>query len=139
MSQLILIQDTLDLARDLAIEIEMRDMPPTREQIVGALQVMDAKLFGAGEDVRTLLGIERGFAIPDFELEVDLIDDAEFATTEIGASVVKARIDGFRWIGSAVTTGFGIRLFGVDVIEPKRDRVPTAFVPLEAVNIRLAA
>ena len=139
MSELILIKDTLDFARELAIDLELRETLPSEDEILGALQVMDSQLTGAGEDVRAMFAIERAFAFSDFIPEVDLMSDGEISDTEIGTSIVRARLDGFRWIGSTFTTGFGLRLFGVDVIEPKRDHIPTAFVPIESVNLRLAA
>ncbi len=139
MAEITLIHDSIEFARDLAIDLEQREMLPTEDDILAALQIMDAQLTGVGEDTRAMFAIERAFELPDFELEVELMSDAEIASLEIGKSVVRARLDGFRWVGSTVTSGFGLRLFGVDVVEPTRDHVPTAFVPLEAVNLRLAA
>lgn len=138
MSKLILIQDTIDFAKELAFEMELRSEPPSDDDILGALHVMDARLKGAKEDIRAMFAIEQAFAIPDFELKVDLMSDKEYADSVIDTSVVRARLDGFRWVGNIMSSGFGLRLFGIDVVEPKKNHIPTAFVPLESVNIRLA-
>lgn len=139
MSELVLIQDTLDFAKDIAYDLEMREAAPSEYDIVSALQIMDAGIKGAGEDIRTMIALTRAIAIPSCPIDLSLYSDQELTDYEIGASVVRARIDSFEWLGSLMTTGFGIRLYGVDVSEPERKHIPTVFVPLEAVNLRLIA
>lgn len=139
MAEITLIQDSIEFARDLAIHLELKEVPPSEDDILSALQIMDAQLTGAGEDVRAMFAIHHAFAVPDFSIEVEMMHDDEIDDSRIGESVVRARLDGFRWFGSTHASGFGLRLFGVDIVEPTRNHVPTAFVPLEAVSLRLAA
>ena len=139
MAKIEIIEDTIEFARELAYEVELRSEPPSEAEILGTLQIMDAQLKGCGENVRSMFTFESAFIIPDFPLEVELMTNQEFATSVVTASVVKARLTHFEWSGNLVDAGFGLRLHGVDFIEPVRRHEPTAFVPLHALGLRLAA
>jgi hypothetical protein len=139
MAKIETIVDTLDFAKELAWELELRDSPPTKEDIYGALHIMDSQLQGCGEDIRTLIFVDQAYLLPTYEIEVEMLSDAEIENSTLTESVVKARIDHFEWVGSLVVCGFGLRVFGVDVIEPFKKHEPTAFIPLESINLRLAA
>ncbi|MFT4532444.1 MAG: hypothetical protein ACI9T8_000467 [Candidatus Saccharimonadales bacterium] len=138
MTKLHIIQDTINFAREIAFEVELRPDPPSQDQILAALEVMDAQLKDSGENIRSMFGFEAAFLIPDHPLEVELMEEDEYASSVVPASVVKARLDHFEWTDSVTNTGFGLRLFGVDFIEPKRKHATTAFVPLYALDIRLS-
>ena len=139
MSKIEIINDTIDFARELAFEVELRPELPTEQEILSTLEIMDAQLKGSGENVRSLFAFETAFLIPDYSIEVELMEDDEFVASTVPASIVKARLSHFEWSGNMVDTGFGLRLFGVDFVEPVRRHEPTAFVPLRALDLRLAA
>lgn len=134
-----IISDTLDFAKELAWSLELSSQAPSEEEILAALQVMDAQLVGAGENVRALFSIQRAFTVPDCAPELELMDDSEVMASILEPSIIKARIHRFEWMGSLVTTGFGVRMYGIDVLEPVRLSKSTAFVPLEDITLRLSA
>lgn len=132
-----MIHDTIDFAKEIAYNFELRNSLPTDDEIYGALQIMDAQLKGSGDDKRVMLALEQAYLLPSFSIETGLMHDEELASTEVLPSIVKARIDHFEYVGSVVTCGFGIRVFGVDFIEPIRKHEPTAFIPLHGLSLSL--
>jgi hypothetical protein len=137
MSNIEMIQDSIEFAKEIAYDFELKNELPTDSQIYGALQIMDAQLKGSGEDTRVMLALEHAYLLPSFSIEAALMSDEEVASTVVAQSVIKARLDHFEHVGCVITTGFGIRVFGVDFIEPVKKHAPTAFIPLHALNLRL--
>lgn len=68
-----------------------------------------------------------------------MIEEWEVGASRIDNPIFKAKVDQYIWFGSVTITGFGLRVIGVDFIEPRRHHIPTAFVPISFVDIKLAA
>jgi hypothetical protein len=94
------------------------------------------QLKGGGRELIKAAAI---FAVPDHEADVDMIEEWEVRGSRIDRPIFKAKVDQFVWFGSVTFTGFGLRVYGVDFIEPSRHHIPTAFVPVSFIDIKLAA
>lgn len=138
MAKIETISDSLEFAKEIAYDFEINNPLPSEVQILGALQIMDAQLHGSGQDVRGMFFVESCLLIPEDELDIMFMDDRSIADNALPPSVVKARISRFNWLGSINMSGFGIRLHGLDIVEPKRKHEPTTFIPLQFVDLRLA-
>ena len=132
------IEDTIEFARELAIDLELSGSP-TETDIQAAVDVMNHHLFGVGANTRALLGAQELYKdLPTYEAELELLREEDIQQAKIERVIAKAKIDSFHWLGSASITGFGLQVYGVDMLAPIVKHANSAFIPLDAVGVRLA-
>lgn len=135
---LVRIEDSIEFARELAIDLELSGAP-TEGDIHAAVDAMNHHLFGTGANTRALLSAQELYEdLPTYEMEVELLSEQEIQQAKIEQAIVKAKIDSFYWLGSASVTGFGLQMYGVDILTPVARHSNSIFVPLDAVGVRLA-
>jgi len=135
---LIQITDTIEFAREIASDIQAHELP-TEDIIQAAVDVMNHHLFGVRGNTRALLRADAAYLIPTDQIEAELLlTEQEIADARVDNAIMRTKIDSFTWFGSTALTGFGLRTFGVDLLAPEPRHVDTAFIPLEAVGVRLA-
>jgi len=134
------VTDSIDLARELSIELETRPIPPSEADIYAAVYVMNQHLLGVKGNTPALIKAEEAYLnLPNDEMDVAFLTDSEINEARVEKAIMRGRIESFHWLGSTAVTGFGVHLYGVDLISPRKQFSATAFVPVEAISLRLAS
>lgn len=134
------VTDSIDLARELSIELETRNTPPTEADIYAAVYVMNQHLRGVKGNIPALIKADEAYLnLPYDEMDVAFLTDNEIEKARVEKAIMRGRIESFHWLGSTAMTGFGVHLYGVDLIAPHKQFSATAFVPVEAISLRLAS
>jgi hypothetical protein len=134
------VTDSIDLARELSIELEMRPIPPTEEDIFDAVYIMNQHLEGVTGQVPALITANEAYLdLPADVSDAAFISSAAIEKTRIEQATMRGRIERFHWFGSTVLTAFGVQLYGTELITPHRKFYSSAFVPVEAISLHLAA
>jgi len=134
------VTDSIDLARELSIELETRNVPPTEADIYAAVYVMNQHLRGVKGNIPALIKADEAYLnLPYDEMDVAFLTDNEIEKARVEKAIMRGRIESFHWLGSTAMTGFGVHLYGVDLIAPHKQFSATAFVPVEAISLRLAS
>jgi len=134
------VSDSIDLARELSIELETRPYPPTEEDIYAAVYVMNQHLLGVKGNTPSLIKADEAYLnLPYDEMDVAFLTDTDIEEARVEKAIMRGRVESFHWLGSTAMTGFGVHLYGVDLIAPHKQFSATAFVPVEAISLRLAA
>ena len=135
-----LISNSIDLARELSLDLELQPETPSEEQIGAAIHVMNQHLWSVKGDVPALFRAEEAYLdLPEMPQDIELLSHSSLMHSRIEQAVIKGKIDSFRWLGSTGVTAFGIQLYGVDVLAPRKMTSRNAFVPVEAVGAQFAA
>jgi hypothetical protein len=134
------VPDSIDLARELSIELETRPYPPTEEDIYAAVYVMNQHLLGVKGNTPALIKADEAYLnLPYDAMDVAFLTDTEIEEARVEKAIMRGRIESFHWLGSTAMTGFGVHLYGVDLLAPHKQFSATAFVPVEAISVRLAS
>jgi len=134
------VPDSIDLARELSIELETRPYPPTEEDIYAAVYVMNQHLLGVRGNTPALIKADEAYLnLPYDAMDVAFLTDTEIEEARVEKAIMRGRIESFHWLGSTAMTGFGVHLYGVDLLAPHKQFSATAFVPVEAISVRLAS
>jgi hypothetical protein len=139
-SRIDLITDSISFARELSVDLATREYPPTESEIHSAVKIMNQHLRGVKGDVPAIIKADTAYLnLPYDKMDVEFLSDAAIEQAKIEKALMRGRIESFHWLGSQAMTAFGVHLFGVDLIEPERRFLTTAFVPVEAISSQLAA
>lgn len=136
------IKDPLSLARVLSHDLKTRPELPTENDISEAVKIINEYYYAtkSDEEDRTILRTaEAFFDLPDDPVDLELISERHIEATRVQEVTIRGTIHQYHWIGSVAITGFGIRLYGVDMISPDIRFASTAFVPVDAISLQLAA
>jgi hypothetical protein len=134
------VPDSIDFARELSIELETREHPPTEDDIYAAVYVMNQHLLGVKGNTPALIKADEAYLnLPNDQMDVAFLTDAEIEAARVEKAIMRGRVESFYWLGSTALTGFGVHLYGVDLIAPRKQFSATAFVPVEAISLRLAS
>ena len=134
------VSSSIDLARELSIELETRPSPPTEEDIYAAVYVMNQHLLGVKGNTPALIKADEAYLnLPYDEMDVAFLTDEEIEKARVEKAILRGRIESFHWLGSTAMTGFGVNLYGVDLIAPHKQFSATAFVPVESISLHLAS
>jgi hypothetical protein len=131
--------DSIEFAKEIAFELGLHQQGvPSDDMLVTTLDIMNGHLFGTAQNVRVLLKACEAYLVPTHEFEAMLMPDWEFDASRVPDPIIKAKVDSFEWWATGGFSGFGLRVFGVSFVEPKRHHTETAFVPIDAVDLRLS-
>ena len=139
MAELYIARNGLELAREIAWELELRPEPPTEADILAALFVMNSSLPNSEPKDYKLIKALSLFQIPDHDADIEMLEDYEVEAAKVDAPIVRALPRQYKWFGSVTFTGFGLELFAVEFISPQRHHTETAFVPIDYIDLELAA
>ena len=139
MAKIQIVDDSIELAKELAWELELRPNLPSEDDIYGALAVMNGHLFSRQQHGIELIKAAAIFNIPDHDADVAMFEEWEVDQARIDDAIFKAKVEQFIWFGSVTFTGFGLRVHGLNFIEPPIHHIATAFVPVEYIDLKLAA
>lgn len=108
MSQLFLPRDGIELAREIAWELELRPDLPTESDIIAAIQIMNATLpdFDRIKDLALLKALSL-YELPDHDADVEMLEDHEVEAMRVEAPIVKGIPREYRWFGYMSFKGFG--------------------------------
>lgn len=132
-----LINDSILVARQLAINLEYRSKSKDSAEIEAAIQTMNKALAAAPSDASGLLYTREVYVdLPDPVQNIEYLDRRPLMTSRIEKAVVSGRILTYRWLGSEGLALFGIQFNGdVDILEPHYLSPMNAFVPVRALEI----
>ena len=134
------INSSIELAKELSAELESRNTLPTEVDIHAAVQVMNHHLIGVGGNTPALIQAHEAYLnLPKDALDVEFLADSDIQRARVEKAIMRGRVESFHWLGSTVMTGFGVQLYGVELIAPRKQYSATAFVPVDGINVRLAS
>ena len=134
------VPDSIELARELSLELELRETPPSEDDIYAAVHIMNQHLLGVGGNVPSLIKTGEAYLnLPYDAMDVAFLTDEAIERAKVEQAIMRGRIESFHWLGSTAMTGFGVNLYGVELLSPFKQFSASAFVPVEAITTRLAA
>ena len=134
------VSSSIDLARELSIELDTRDSPPNENDIYAAVHVMNEHLRGVGGNVPALIKAGEAYVdLPDDQMDAEFIHESLIERARVDQAIMRGRIERFHWFGSTTMTAFGVQMYGVELISPYRKYHTSAFVPVESISLQLAS
>lgn len=134
------VADSIDLARELSIELETRTSMPSEADIHAAVDVMNHHLFGVGGNKPALIKAESAFVnLPNNEFDAEFLPDSLIEQARVEQAIVRGRIESFHWLGSTAISAFGVNISGAELIAPRKQFLVSAFIPVEGISLHLAA
>jgi hypothetical protein len=135
------VNDSIDLAKELSLELEARTRGlPSETDIHAAVQVMNHHLFGVKANTPALIKADEAYLnLPNDSMDLEFIADTDIQQARVEKAIMRGRVESFYWLGSTAISGFGVHLYGVELIAPRKQFSATAFVPVEAISMRLAS
>jgi hypothetical protein len=132
MKKLYIPEHSIELARELALEVELRDELASDENIRFTLDVMNGALVADPiRKGRQLISAGMVFEVPDHDADIEMLEESEVEEAKRENVAFAAKIDHYMWFGCMSFRGFGLRVWGLDYKTPKRVHAGTAFVPLD--------
>ncbi len=133
---------TLDLTRELALEAELLApdgiVPETMARHI--IDITNRHLHISKEPKDLLLIAASALFLTDSTSDIEFMSDENVAQTFVDKrTVARGHLYSIEHLASVAYTGFGLRLFGVDVLEPFKIHVETLLVPVESVTFTLAS
>ncbi len=123
---------SIELARELALEVELREELATDDNIRHTLDVMNGALVADPiRNGRQLISAGMVFEVPDHDADIEMLEESEVEKAKRENVAFAAKIDHYMWFGCMSFRGFGLRVWGLDYKTPKRAHAGTAFVPLD--------
>jgi len=130
---------SIDLARELSVELETRGTLPAESDIYAAVHIMNEYLQGVHGDVPALIKAGEAYLDPPADqMDVEFLSEQVIAQARVEQAIMRGRIERFHWFGSATMSAFGVQMYGVELIEPRHKYHISAFVPVESVSLQLA-
>jgi hypothetical protein len=129
--------DGIDVAKEIAWELELRGSPPQEDQIYGALQAMNAALtLGAvGGCERRIITAHELWEVPSDEPDVEMLEDWDVAAARVENPVETGLPRQFTWFAAVAFTGFGLEVFAPVYLYPQRRHRETVLVPLDTLFV----
>ena len=133
---------TVDLTRELVLEARLSApyglvSDEVNEYIIA---VANTHLLTSGEPRDIWVLAHSALLLPSCHADIEFMTDEEVAATlHEGETVAKGRLCGVEYVASAAFSGFGLRLFGVDLREPEPAFRESLFVPVDSVTLTLPA
>lgn len=87
------VSSSIDLARELSIELETRPSPPTEEDIYAAVYVMNQHLLGVKGNTPALIKADEAYLnLPYDEMDVAFLTDEEIEKARVEKAILRGRI-----------------------------------------------
>ena len=135
-----LINNSVDFAREISREVELRPGLPSEEDLQAAVNVMNQYLWGVKGDIRaTFITDEAYLDLPDSPETIELFSHNSLRASRLPEAIVRGKIDSFKWLGTTGMNAFGLHMNGVDVLAPVRLKTTNAFLPIDAIGNQFAA
>lgn len=134
MNKLYIPDNSIEIAKELAFEVEISDEQPTEDLLVHTLELMNGALaYDPIATSRQLMSADLVYEIPDHEADIEMLSEVEVMASIREKVAFAAKIEQFVWFGCVSFRGFGLRVWGIDYKTPSRHHVPTGFVPLDNI------
>jgi len=134
------VTSSIDLARELSIELETRSTPPGESDIYAAVHVMNEHLRGVKGNIPAVIKSSEAYLdLPDDQTDVEFLPESLIDQARVEQAIMRGRIERFHWFGSTTLTAFGVQMYGVELISPYRRYHTSAFVPVESISLQLAS
>ena len=125
---------SIEFAKEIALESMLRGMVDT-EALQATVDIMNHALFGTGDNDIALIKASKAYVLTTDMIEIEFVDEKTSSDSRVIDPIMKAKIDSFKWLGSATISGFGIILMGVSFYRPKIHHVQSAFIPLNRFDL----
>ena len=134
------VTNSIDLARELSIELDTRDIPPNETDIYAAVHIMNEHLRAVKGNVPAIIKSGEAYLdLPDDQTDVEFLSESIIELSKVEQPIIRGRIERFHWFGSTTMTAFGVQMYGVELISPYRKYHTSAFVPVESISLQLAS
>jgi hypothetical protein len=149
MSSLELINSSVQLAKDLELELNSRPIPPSEEEIKDTIKILNGFLSKTyGKEKSIFLADEAYINIPDTpgSPDIEFFSHHDLMQSKVEDATMRGEIYSFRWLATTAMNAFGFQMYGVDLRVQKpglqieqRISARNAFVPVDGVTTPLAA
>lgn len=129
--------DAFELAKEMSLAMAFADIPPDEDTLRLMLKNLNSSLMGAKDNKPSIVKAGAAFCITNDEIELEFMSEKHISESMVPEPVMKGNVYSFEWLGSVPLTGFGLRMFDVDFIEPKEDWTETLFIPVETIDYRI--
>lgn len=138
-----LLNNSVELARELSLELDTGENPVTEEVIYDTLHILNQYLLAVKGNTPAIVKANEVYL--DLPADVNDLITAEFLSeaaieqSRVEKAIVRGRIEQFQWFGSATMTAFGVQMYGVELISPYHKFHSSAFVPVDTISLQLAS
>ena len=134
------VASSIDLARELSIELETRNSPPSESDIYAAVHVMNEHLRGVKGNIPAVIKAGEAYLdLPDDQMDAEFLPESLIEQARVEKAIMRGRLERFHWFGSTTMTAFGVQMYGVELLSPYRKYHTSAFVPVESISLQLAS
>ena len=134
------ITSSIDLARELSVELDTRDKLPTEIDIFAAVRLMNQHLQAVKGDVPAIIKSGEAYLdLPSDSIDAEFLAESDIQKSRVEQAIVRGRIERFHWLGSSTLSAFGVQMSGVELLAPHAKFYTSAFVPVESISLQLAS
>lgn len=128
----------IDFVKEIAMEFECSG-GGDELAIISALYVMNKAIRPIESVDQAIVKAAEAYELPADDPDVEMLTDEDIRCARILDIMVRGKINCVQWFGSTCLSGFGLRMFGVDFYHPDRQVADVLFVPVETIDVHLAA
>lgn len=108
------------------------------EAIAQTLHLMN-KVIMPTEDRLAIVKSAAAYELPHDDADVETLTEDDVQRARLAEVVVKGKLNYVQWYGSMSLRGFGFRVFNACFLQPERGTAESLFIPVETIDLHIAA